>query len=175
MELSVSHQVFQARPARSMSAGRLRASRLRYPLGRRDQRGIALLEFAIVAPAFFFLLYALVVFGMALALKQSVTNAATEGARSALGQSSDAAAITKAQDTAKGRLNWLSTSQKASLTVNATVVSPCPVDPPAVGTGKCIKVTVSYPYDANPLVPSAPIIKQLQPKTISSIAYVQIG
>lgn len=150
----------QALPARLHGPRRLR----------RDQRGLALLEFAIVAPIFFFILYALVVFGMALALKQSVTNAAAEAARSAVGCTTPCDPVAKATTTAQSRLSWLSASQKASLTVTVPAPAAC-----SGGSGTCITVTVSYPYDANPLVPSAPLIKQIQPKTISSIATVQIS
>lgn len=158
MELSVSHEAMPARPGA-----------LRRP-GRRDQKGTALLEFAIVAPIFFFILYALVVFGMALALKQSVTNAAAEAARSAVGCTSPCDPVAKATATANSRLSWLSTSQKASLVVTVPAPTTC-----SGGSGTCITVTVKYPYSTNPLVPSAPIISQIQPKTISSIATVQIS
>jgi len=134
-----------------------------------------LLEFALVAPIFFFILYALVVFGMALALKQSVTNAAAEGARSTIGVIDDpgTAGVDERVDHARNvvlqRLSWLSASQKASLTIDPTV-APC-----TVGAGTCITVQVTYPYDDNPLVPSAPIIKQLQPKTVGSTATVKLS
>lgn len=141
---------------------------------RRDQSGTALLEFALVAPIFFFVLYALVVFGMALALKQSVTNAASEGARSTIGVVDDPATpvderVQSATNAVLGRMGMLSASQKASLTITPTIAT-C-----VSGTGTCITVKVSYPYDANPLVPSAPIIKQIQPKTIGATAVVRLS
>lgn len=142
---------------------------------RRDERGVALLEFALVAPIFFFILYALVVFGMALALKQSVTNAAAEGARSTIGVVDNPATtgvderVENARNVVLQRLSWLSTSQKASLTITPTIAT-C-----TVGTGQCITVKVTYPYDANPLVPSAPLIKQIQPKTVGSTATVKLN
>ncbi len=142
---------------------------------RRGESGAALLEFALVAPIFFFILYALVVFGMALALKQSVTNAAAEGARSTVGVVDNPATagvderVENAKNVALQRLGWLSTGQKASLTINPTIGT-C-----TVGTGTCITVQVTYPYDANPLVPSAPIIKQIQPKTVGSTATVRLN
>ena len=45
---------------------------------RRDQRGAAILEFALVAPLFFLVILGLVTFGMILAKKQSITNAAAD-------------------------------------------------------------------------------------------------
>lgn len=156
-----------------------RARGARRPSGfrrnRRDERGLALLEFALVAPIFFFILYALVVFGMALALKQSVTNAAAEAARSTIGVVDNPATtgvderVDNARNVVLQRLSWLSTSQKASLTINPTIAT-C-----TVGTGQCITVQVTYPYDDNPLVPSAPLIKQIQPKTVGSTATVKLS
>ena len=46
---------------------------------RGDESGAALVEFALVVGLFVFVLYGLVWFGMMLALKQGVTNAAAEG------------------------------------------------------------------------------------------------
>jgi Flp pilus assembly protein TadG len=138
---------------------------------RRDESGAALVEFALVAVLFFFILYALVVFGMALALKQSVTNAATEGARSAVGISDNTAAADKARTTVQQRLSWLTPSQLAALVIEPTILDPCP----ATGSGKCIRVKVTYPYQGNELVPPAPIINSIAPRSVGSTAVVQIS
>lgn len=143
-------------------------SRTSWSRRRRTQSGAALVEFAIVAPIFFFILYALIVFGMALALKQSVTNAAAEGARSAVGLSG-AAAEAQAESEARDRLGWLRPTQQAVLQVDATTAT-C-----GSGSGECITVVVSYPYQGNELVPPAPIINYLAPKTVGSQAVVQIS
>jgi Flp pilus assembly protein TadG len=155
MELSVNNPVLLSRPR----------SWRRF---RRDESGAALLEFSLVFGLFVFILYGLIAFGMILALKQSVTNAATEAARSAVGISSDADAIAKATTTAKNRLDWLSSSQKAALQVTPTVAT-C-----AGGSGKCITVVVKYPYKGHELVPPAPGLGLVTPNTISTTSTVQI-
>jgi Flp pilus assembly protein TadG len=152
MELSVNNRVLLSRPPRL----------------RRDESGAALLEFSLVFGLFVFILYGLIAFGMILALKQSVTNAATEAARSAVGISVDADAVTKATTTAQNRLDWLSASQKAALQVTPTV-APC-----AGGSGRCITVLVKYPYKGHELVPPAPGLGLVTPDTISTTATVQI-
>ncbi len=141
------------------------------PARRRNESGAALVEFALVAVLFFFILYALVVFGMALALKQSVTNAAAEGARSAVGIADNTAATDTARTTVQQRLSWLSPSQQAALVIEPTVLDPCP----ATGSGKCIRVKVTYPYEGNELVPPAPVINEIAPQSIGSTAVVQIS
>lgn len=135
---------------------------------RRDESGAALLEFSLVFGLFVFILYGLIAFGMILALKQSVTNAATEAARSAVGITADADAVTKAETTARNRLDWLSSSQKAALVVTPTI-QPC-----AGGSGRCITVLVKYPYKGHELVPAAPGLGLVTPNNIQTTATVQI-
>ena len=135
---------------------------------RRDESGAALLEFSLVFGLFVFILYGLIAFGMILALKQSVTNAATEAARSAVGCSSPCDPVSKATTTAQNRLNWLSSSQKAALQITPTVAT-C-----AGGSGQCITVVVTYPYKGHELVPPAPGLGLVTPDSISTTSTVQI-
>ena len=133
-----------------------------------------MLEFAIVAPIFFFILYALVVFGMALALKQGVTNAAAEAARATVGVADNTGTpaderVDNARNVVLQRLSWLSASQKSYLTITPTIAS-C-----TGGAGTCITVQVTYPYEAHPLVPSAPLISAIQPHQVSSTAIVRLS
>jgi Flp pilus assembly protein TadG len=155
MEQSVNNRVLLSRP---------RAWRRL----RRDESGAALLEFSLVFGLFVFILYGLIAFGMILALKQSVTNAATEAARSAVGITDDTSAISKATTTAQDRLSWLSSSQKAALQVTPTIAS-C-----AGGSGRCITVVVTYPYKGHELVPPAPGLGLVTPNSISTTSTVQI-
>ena len=61
---------------------------------KRIRRGVAAVEFAIVAPVFFFLVLGLVEIGRMVMLQQALTNAAREGCRTAgLASSIDAATI----------------------------------------------------------------------------------
>ncbi len=121
-----------------------------------------------MAVPFFLILFGLITFGVILALKQSVTNAAAEGARSAVGIADDATATARAEATARDRLTWLRDDQEAAVVVTA-VVNPC-----VAGAGRCIEVVVTYPYDSEPLVPELPIISAATPSTFSSTAVVQI-
>jgi Flp pilus assembly protein TadG len=144
----------------------------------RDERGAALLEFAFVFGIFVFVLYGLIAFGMILSLKQSVTHAATEGARSAIGITNDPATPADERTDAaiahvRSSLNWLGTSK-----LNATTIA---VSYPATGSNPdqcpttCIKVVVTYPYNAQPLVPAAPGLGLVTPSTLSSTAIVALS
>lgn len=123
---------------------------------RRDQRGAAVLEFALVAPLFFLVIFGLVTFGMILAKKQSITNAAADGARAAVGQANPAAAAQARVQAALG----------APGAYTATYVpGAC-----SGGTGNCITVTITYDNAGHPLVPTP--INSLVP-TITAKAVVQ--
>lgn len=146
-------------------------------LARRDESGAALVEFALVAILFFGMLYALVVLGMALAVKQSVTSAAAEGARATVGAVDRTAAENAARNTVSQRLSWLGSNYQASDTTIGWL------NP---GTGQCetafvpsswnnasICVTVSIPYRDRNIVPPAPIVEHLTPTIVRSTAVVQ--
>ena len=137
-------------------------------LRRGDESGAALVEFALVVGLFVFVLYGLISFGMILAQKQKITNASAEAARAAVGESNDAAAISVA--TARvTKLLGAPGSYKIGPGVNAPTVTAC--TPPAVGS--CITVTITYDYENHPIVPPAPIIDHVLPKTFASTAVVQ--
>ena len=153
---------------------------------RRGESGAAAVEFALVVIPLVFILYGLIAFGMMLALKQSVTSAAAEGARAAVGVLDDPATpavderVKKAQDTVADRLKWLGSKYQAgdlsvswydTGTATCTAVSP-PAAPPSPPT-LCVKIT--YPYEDRPLVPPAPGLGLITPETLGSEARVQVG
>ena len=138
----------------------------RGPLRGRDQKGAALVEFAMVAGLFVAILYALIYFGMALATKQRVTNAAAEAARAAVGASDPADAQNKAQARV---LNLLGTPN-GRYTVSP-VAAACDTGNP---TGpQCITVTISWDWDNHPVVPAAPGLGVFPVETLGSSAVVQ--
>lgn len=124
------------------------------PRSRRRQLGATAVEFALVFPLFFLILYAIVTFGLIFAVQQGLTLAATEGARTALNyvyeaNGSGAKALTDraaaAKATATGLTSWLSNVQ-----IPTPVSGACSYD----ATMYCVTVTVTYPYQSYPLVPS---------------------
>lgn len=126
----------------------------------RDQRGTAMVEFALVVGLFVFIIYGLVAFGMILATKQRVTNAAAEGARAAVGQTTSVGAV-----------------GAATSRVQAALGMPGPYTPiystAACGSNQCITVTITYNLATNPVVPPAPGLGLVTPNAISSTAVVQ--
>lgn len=138
----------------------LPAALTRRRLLRRDQSGAAAVEFALVVGLFIFVLYGLISFGMILATKQRITNAAAEGARAAVGQTTESAAVSAA--TAR----VLAAGLPAGAYTPTYSTAPC-------GSNQCITVTVTYNLAGNPVVPPAPGLGLVTPNTISSTAVVQ--
>ena len=107
-----------------------------------ERRGVATVEFAIVAPLFFLLVLGCIELGRALMVQQILTNASRAGARVAVTLSgTKSAAIAAASDFAQG----------ASVdSVNVDVVP----DPSAASAGEMITVTVTVPFEDVTWVPA---------------------
>lgn len=147
------------------------------------ERGVTAIEFAILFPVFFSILYAIIQYGMIFAAQQTLTLAAEEGARSALQYqtaSSSSAALTSRQavalSTCVGLISWLlplagqsSSSQTICTSSSAASSSSCPVS-----TMDCVWVTTAYPYSSHPIIPTLPLLGWAVPNTLGNTATVQI-
>jgi Flp pilus assembly protein TadG len=141
---------------------------------RRAQRGSMAVEFAIVFPLFFLVFYAIVTYSMIFVAQQSLTLAASEGARAALryqtGATSTASSLalraTAACTTATGLVNWLAGSAPCTATYAA-----CSFD----ATMQCVNVALIYNYASRPLVPSLPLIGLPLPASLTASAMVQLN
>lgn len=107
------------------------------------RRGAAVVEFAIVAPVFFLLVFGMIEFGRMVMVQQIITNAAREGARIAVLPSSTTSQVTTAVN------NYLT---GVSITGATVAVNP---NPPSSATyGSLVTVTVSIPFTAVSWTPS---------------------
>jgi hypothetical protein len=141
----------------------------------KGEEGVALIEFSLVFALFVFILYALIAFGTALALKQSVTHAATEGARAAVGvvdnpSTTEDERAEQALIEVRDSLNWIGSDKYSDDDVKAEVVQCGPESPGS----SCMKVTITYPYKDKPIVPSAPGLGVVMPDTMTSTAVVKV-
>ncbi|MFT4506546.1 TadE/TadG family type IV pilus assembly protein [Caballeronia sp. 15711] len=131
-------------------------------------------EFAIVFPLFFLVFYAIVTYSMVFVAQQSLTLAASEGARAALryqpGATNATAALalraSAACATAKGLVNWLASSAPCTATYAG-----CSFDT----SMQCVEVALNYDYASRPLVPSLPLIGLPVPKNLTASAMVQLN
>lgn len=122
-----------------------------------------------------FLIYAIAAFGILLSTKNSLTHAASEGARSALSVSdlpaltADARRIDQVKTTIAKDLAWMGSDYDPSY-VNASIGN-CSVSDPT----QCVTVTITYPWSTHPLIPMAPGMGLAMPNTVSATAVVRIS
>jgi Flp pilus assembly protein TadG len=133
----------------------------------RGEDGVAALEFAIVSMVFLVILYGILTYGFIFGLDQSINHAAQEAARSAISTTTPAAAIIKAEDTAMQRLSWLGSNIQSSDVV--ATVDPCPAPDTS---WDCITVTITYPWEARPVVPK--FVGLPTPSQMQAVAVIQL-
>ncbi|MDN6884921.1 pilus assembly protein [Variovorax sp. CAN2819] len=136
------------------------------------ERGVAAIEFALVFVVLFSVLYALATFGAVLYTQQSVTRASEEGAR-AVGLLTPAptAADQRVKDAVYDSLanslvvpisaNTSVTTRRSWIVSNVTV-DVTRSDPSGPGAYIRYVVTVTYPYSANRLLPTMPLLDTSQ-------------
>ena len=150
---------------------------LRRRSSKRDERGSALVEFSFVFLLFVYVLYALIAFGFMLSLKNSITHAAADGARAAIGVVDDPATPavderrTAAQTRAYQSLSWLGSKIQLS-DIDAQAPDHCTSSPSP--TAMCITEVITYPYSTRPLVPPAPGLGLVTPTNFKASAVVEL-
>ncbi len=103
---------------------------------RKQRRGAAVVEFAVVAPIFFLLVFGMIEYGRMVMVQQVITNASREGARSAV---LDGTTTQEVSDVVNAYLS------SGSITGATITVDPNP--PEDAGYGEPVTVTVSIPFD----------------------------
>ena len=109
---------------------------------RRDESGVALLEFAIFATLLLFLMFGTIDFGRALFTANNLTAAAREGARYGARLTNPGGALTAIRDTAAAKM-----SPFGSAPVNAAtqvVVTYLPIC--SAGALQSVQVQINYPF-----------------------------
>lgn len=139
---------------------------------RSRQRGVYALEWAIIFPVFFMLLYAIISFGLAFLVRESMQWAAEDGARAALQyQPNREERKQHALQVVKNNLGWLPSGLKDSLNQGSnlrfmicslnssnqctedmsTNALPCDVD---TGHSCMVQVDIKLPYAQHSFTPS---------------------
>lgn len=98
------------------------------------------MEFAIVAPLFFLLIFGMIEFGRVIMVQQVLTNASREGARLAVLDNSTIASVTSA---VTGYLSAAGLSGGSIAVLNS---SGSPAEPSTMSSGDPITVKVSIPF-----------------------------
>jgi Flp pilus assembly protein TadG len=102
---------------------------------RRNRRGAAAVEFAVVSPVLFLLIFGMIEYGRMVMVQQVITNAAREGARKGVLDGSTNSDVT----TVVG--NYLTSANISGATTTVT-----PTNPSNATYGGTVTVSVSVPY-----------------------------
>lgn len=141
------------------------------PRRRHDQRGAAVVEFAIASVVLLVLLFGIIEYGYVLSFKQSLTQAAAEGARvGAVGGTP--AAILDAVNRATGAFHQ--TCNTGGLSCKNGAGSPT-LSSTTCGSNSCITVEVSYDWKNYPLLPKFPGLGLLLPDTLKSTSTARVN
>ncbi len=103
---------------------------------RKKRRGAAVVEFAIVAPLFFLLVFGMIEFGRMMMVQQVITNASREGARQAVLDGATTQEVTT-----------VVTDYLANGSVSGATVTIDPNPPGNAAFGAPVTVNVSVPFD----------------------------
>jgi Flp pilus assembly protein TadG len=141
-----------------------------------DDRGAAAVEFAVVVPIVFLLLFGMIDYGVMLSFRQSVSQSAAEGARAGAVTPAGGSYTTNAANAVTEALGHGITCSGGNLTKSGSNVGTCTVSTGActANTSKtCITVTVSYNYEKAPVIPKLPMVPM--PKTLKYTAVSEVN
>lgn len=141
---------------------------------RGDDRGSVAVEFALILPVFLMLVYAGIAFGVAMSARATLTEAAADGARAAIGGTS-ATYQSMAAGQAKTAIDASlpSADTAGAITISTpTPVTPCPHS--GSSTSTCVTVAITYNYAAHPLIPNLPGMGVVMPSTMNVSYTVQV-
>ena len=114
-------------------------------LFRKQRRGAAAVEFAIVAPVFFLLVFGMIEYGRMVMVQQIITNSAREGTRQA---------VLDGATTSKVKTTVINAMAGGNITITTSNVTVSPDPPSNAAFGDPVTVTVSVPFNQVSWLPS---------------------
>lgn len=114
-------------------------------LFRKQRRGAAAVEFAVVAPVFFLLVFGMIEYGRMVMVQQIIVNSAREGCRAAVLDGSTTSGVQSTVITAMA-------AGKITITADKVTVTPNP--PSNAEFGDPVTVTVTVPFNQVSWLPS---------------------
>lgn len=148
----------------------------------RGEGGAAALEFALVAPLLFALVFGIIGYGYMLSFRQGISQGAAEGARAAA-VSMETDAGVKEEDARQALNNSLeaydvSCGSTGTLSHGGRSVGTCSVAIAACANSpskECATVNVNYAYRDNPLIPSFPGLGVTLPQNLDYTATARVS
>lgn len=148
----------------------------------KQQHGVYALEWAIVFPVFFMLLYAFVSYGLTFLVRQSMQSAVEDGARAALQyQVLRVDRINAASRVTSDRLSWLPQALQPVIDVSVCRIEAAMPCAPTLSCGnawekRClVRVSASIPYGSSPLAPPIPGLGVFVPAALTASASVLVA
>ena len=114
-------------------------------LFRKQRRGAAAVEFAVVAPVFFLLVFGMIEYGRMVMVQQIIVNSAREGCRSAVLDGSTTAAV---------KTTTINAMAAGNITITTSNVTVSPDPPSNAAFGDPVTVTVTVPFNQVSWLPS---------------------
>jgi Flp pilus assembly protein TadG len=149
---------------------------------RRDDNGAAAVEFALVLPLLVLLLFGIISYGVMLSFRQSLSQAAAEGARAAAVTVVDDDKQDEAYAAVDEALNSFGVGCVAgNLTRGGSDVGSCSVSTPGACTPaasvgvQCVTVELVFEYRDHPIVPSFPGVGYVVPKQLVYSAQARVS
>jgi len=125
---------------------------------RRNRRGAAAVEFAIVAPIFFLMVFGMIEFGRMVMVQQVLTNASREGARIAVLDGATKALVVSKVNT------YLTSAGISGATVTTT-----PSEPNTAAYGEPVTVNVQIPFSSVSWLPAPMFIDENTKLTANTV------
>lgn len=141
--------------------------------GEREERGVALVEMALVVGLLATFLFGIITFGVTLSFDQGLTQASNEAARAAAVAPRDLA-VERARAAAERVLGgWdVQCGDGHGLTCSF-VIEPCSNGPSSAAT-ECMTVELRYDLAGHPRVPGLPVVDQALPDELVSRVVVEV-
>ena len=142
-----------------------------------DERGAAIVEFALVVPLVLLFLFGIITFGIMLAFKQGITQAAAEGARAAAVARPGTAPTEAVKATENGLSGFGKKCGEGFMDCKVEVfkcATPSVTVPVPTGVDECVRVIVTYDYAKKPLIAPLPFIGAALPDTLGSTSVARI-
>lgn len=143
----------------------------RTPLRHRtaDQRGVAMVEMAVVVSLLAVLLFGIITLGVTLGFRQSMTQATDDAARAAAVAPRDLA-VERAEAAANRTAGaWGERCNQGGLACSF-VIDPC-----TDGGGECMVIELRYDLKNHPRVPTAALLDGVLPDTMTTRAVVEVS
>lgn len=140
------------------------------------ERGASFVEFVLIVPFFLMLVFGIISFGVMLSFRQTMSQAATEGARAAAVAPSNLT-YSQRRDRAISAINESFQGQiGGTLTCGAILTCTIPNVPVTCGdSNQCISITLSYPYRDHPRVEVSQFFGFTLPQTVSYSSSARIN